>query len=161
MKTKVHHSLQEKIMRLIYLAVALAILVPHLASAQSVSQKAAIEQEIRRLDLEHADAILRGDLPALDKLWTTDFKVNNPFNEVDKADRIRTGAMTYSSFIREPETVLVHGDTVIVMGREIVVPKGNSPDAGKTINRRYTNIWMKRDSKWRLVARHASVICGK
>src|SRR5829696_4240628 len=102
-------------MRLIYLAVALAILVPHLASAQSVSQKAAIEQEIRRLDLEHADAILRGDLPALDKLWTTDFKVNNPFNEVDKADRIRTGAVTYSSFLRVPESVLVHGDTVIVM----------------------------------------------
>jgi len=146
-------------MRVIYLAVVLAILVPQLASAQNASQKAAIEQEVRKLDVVHADAILRGDLPALDKLWTKDFKVNNPFNEVDKADRIRTGAMTYSSFIREPESVLVHGDTVIVMGREIVVPKGNSPDAGKTINRRYTNIWMKRSGKWRLVARQASVIC--
>ena len=146
-------------MHVIYLAVVLAILVPQLASAQNASQKAAIEQEVRKLDVVHADAILRGDLPALDKLWTKDFKVNNPFNEVDKADRIRTGAMTYSSFIREPESVLVHGDTVIVMGREIVVPKGNSPDAGKTINRRYTNIWMKRSGKWRLVARQASVIC--
>ena len=148
-------------MRLIYLAVVLAVLVSGSASAQSVKQKAMIEQEIRRLDLAHADAILRGDLPALDKLWTTDFKVNNPFNQVDQADRIRTGAVTYSSFLREPETVLIHGDTVIVMGHEIVVPKGNSPDAGKTINRRYTNIWMKRSGKWRLVARHASVICEK
>ena len=130
-----------------------------MCSAQSAKQKAAIEQEIRRLDLAHADAILRGDLAALDKLWTEDFKVNNPFNQIDRADRIRTGAVTYSSFTREPETVLVHGDTVIVMGREIVVPKGNSPDAGKTINRRYTNIWMKRSGKWRLIARHASVIC--
>jgi ketosteroid isomerase-like protein len=148
-------------MRLILLTVAMTLLVPGLVSAQSVKQKAAIEQEIRRLDLEHADAVLRGDLAALDKLWTRDFKVNNPFNEIDKADRIRTGAVTYSSFIREPESVLIHGDTVIVMGREIVVPKGNSPDAGKTINRRYTNIWMKRNSKWRLVARQASVICQK
>ena len=56
---------------------------------------------------------------------------------------------------------MVHGDTVIVMGHETVVPKGNSPDAGKTIHRRYTNIWMKRDGRWRLVARHASVICPK
>jgi ketosteroid isomerase-like protein len=150
-----------KLMRLILLTVAMTLLVPGLVSAQSVKQKAAIEQEIRRLDLEHADAVLRGDLAALDKLWTRDFKVNNPFNEIDKADRIRTGAVTYSSFIREPESVLIHGDTVIVMGREIVVPKGNSPDAGKTINRRYTNIWMKRNSKWRLVARQASVICQK
>lgn len=148
-------------MYMLYLAVVVTVLVPGLGSAQSVKQQAAIEQEIKRLDLAHADAILRGDLAALDKLWTEDFKVNNPFNQIDRADRIRTGAVTYSSFIREPETVLVHGDTVIVMGREIVVPKGDSPDAGKTINRRYTNIWMKRSGKWRLVARHASVICEK
>ena len=146
-------------MRLIYLVVVFAIFVPGSASAQSAKQKVKIEQEIRRLDLAHADAVLRGDFAALDKLWTEDFKVNNPFNQIDRADRIRTGAVTYSSFTREPETVLIHGDTIIVMGREIVVPKGNSPDSGKTINRRYTNIWMKRSDHWRLVARHASVIC--
>ena len=143
------------------LLIAIAIISTGSASGQSAKQDAAVEQEIRKLDLAHADAILRNDLPALDKLWTEDFKVNNPFNEIDKADRIRTGAVTYASFVREPESVLVHGDTVIVMGRETVVPKGNSPDAGKTINRRYTNIWMKREGKWRLVARHASVICQK
>jgi ketosteroid isomerase-like protein len=130
-------------------------------SAQSAKQKSLIEKEIRRLDLVHADAILRGDLPALDKLWTKDFVVNNPFNEVDKANRIRNGAVTYSSFIREPESVVIHGETAIVMGREEVVPKGSSPDAGKTIHRRYTNIWMKRQGRWRLIARQASVICQK
>jgi len=81
-------------MRLIYLAVLLAVFLPGSASAQSAKQKAKIEQEIRKLDLAHADAILRADLPALDKLWTEDFKVNNPFNQVDRADRIRTGAVT-------------------------------------------------------------------
>jgi ketosteroid isomerase-like protein len=148
-------------MRLILLTVALIALVPASAVAQSAKRKAAIEPEIRRLDVAHAAAVLRGNLAALDKLWTKDFKVNNPFNEIDKADRIRTGAVTYSSFVRVPESVLIHGDTVIVMGREEVVPKSNSPDAGKTINRRYTNIWMKRRGKWRLVARQASVICPK
>ena len=148
-------------MRLVLIAVALTALAPGLAAAQGAKQKAAIEQEVRRLDLAHADAVLRGDLAAMDKLWTKDFKVNNPFNEIDKADRIRTGAVTYSSFVREAESVLVHGDTVIVMGRETVVPKGDSPDAGQTINRRYTNIWMRREGRWRLVARHASVICQK
>ena len=147
-------------MRLILLAV-LTILTPALVSAQTEKQKLVIENEIRKLDLAHADAVLRGDLAAMDKIWTKDFKVNNPFNEVDKADRIRTGAVTYSSFVRVAESVQVHGDTVIVMGHEEVVPKGNSPDAGKTISRRYTNIFMKRSGKWRLIARHASVICQK
>lgn len=146
-------------MRLILLLATLTLLMPGLVLAQSAKQKALLEQEIRRLDIAHAEAILRGDLAALDKLWTTDFKVNNPFNEIDKADRIRTGVVSYSSFVREPESILIHGNTIIVMGRETAVPKGSSPDAGKTINRRYTNIWMKRQGKWRLVARHASVIC--
>ena len=146
-------------MRWIHLAVVLAVFVPGSAAAQSAKQKAKIEQEIIRLDLAHANAVLRGDFAALDKLWTEDFKVNNPFNQIDRADRIRTGAVTYSSFIRVPETVLIHANTIIVMGRETVVPKGDSPDSGKTINRRYTNIWMKRSGNWRLVARHASVIC--
>lgn len=148
-------------MRLILFVITVILLSSALVSAQSPQQKAAIEKEIRSLDLAHADAVLRGDSAALDKLWTEDFRVNNPFNEVDKADRIRSGAVTYSSFVREPEAVLIHGNTVIVMGRETVVPKGTSPDAGQTIKRRYTNIWMKRQGKWRLVARHASVICTK
>lgn len=146
-------------MRLILFAAIVALVVTVAASAQSAKQKALIEQEIRTLDAAHADAVLRGDLAAMDKIWTKDFKVNNPFNEVDQADRIRTGAVTYSSFVRVAESVLIHQNTVIVMGRETVVPKGDSPNAGKTINRRYTNIWMKRNGKWRLIARHASVIC--
>lgn len=148
-------------MRSILVAAAMIGLTTSLVLGHSAKQNDSIEQEIRKLELAHADAVLRGDLAALDKIWTKDFKVNNPFNEIDKADRIRTGAVTYSSFVREVESVQVHGNTVIVMGRETVVPKGNSPDAGNTINRRYTNIWMKRDGKWRLIARHASVICQK
>jgi ketosteroid isomerase-like protein len=146
-------------MKLILLTTVVIFTLTGAVSGQNATQKAAIEQEIRKLDAAHADAVLRGDLAAMDKIWTTDFKVNNPFNEVDKADRIRTGAMTYSSFVREPESFQIYKDTVIVMGRERVVPKGSSPGAGKTINRRYTNIWMKRKGAWRLVARHASVIC--
>jgi hypothetical protein len=53
----------------------------------------------------------------------------------------------YSSFVREIESVQVHGDTAIVMGQETVAPKDSSPDAGKTIHRRSTNIWMKRKGK--------------
>jgi len=120
-----------------------------------------VELEIKKLDVEHADAVLRGDLAAMDKYWTEDFIVNNPFNEVDKADRIRDGRVSYASFVRESEAIKVHGNTAIVMGKETVVPKGKSPQAGQTLYRRYTNIWMKRDGQWRLVARHASVICDK
>ena len=44
-------------MRLILLAVALTISITGLVSGQNAKQKAAIEQEIRRLDVAHADAV--------------------------------------------------------------------------------------------------------
>ena len=127
--------------------------------AQNERKKHDIEIKIKELDSLHAAAVLSGDLKEMDKYWTEDFMVTNPFNEIDKADRIRNGAVSYGSFQRISEAIKVHGKTAIVMGKEIVVPKGKSPDAGKTINRRYTNIWMKRNGEWRLVARQASVIC--
>jgi hypothetical protein len=47
------------------------------------------------------------------------------------------------------------------MGAEKVVPSGQSPDAGNTIHRRFTNVWMNEKGRWLLVARQASVICSK
>lgn len=70
------------------------------------------------------------------------------------------GTMTYASFQRICEATQIHENTAVLMGREIVVSKGNSPGRGKTINRRCTNIWIKLKGQWRLVARHASVICS-
>jgi len=121
----------------------------------------ALEQEIRTLEQAQVDALLRNDIAAIKRNWATDYVVNNPRNEVVEASkgRIASGARTYSSFIREIERVLIHENTVIVMGQETVVPSGTAPDAGKTIIRRFTNIWMKRDGKWLLTARQATVIC--
>ena len=121
----------------------------------------ALEQEIRALEQAQVDSLLRNDIAAMKRNWATDFVVNNPRNEVVEASkgRIASGTRTYSSFIREVERVLVHGNIVIVMGQEIVVPNGTALDTGKTIIRRFTNIWMKRDGKWLLTARQATVIC--
>jgi ketosteroid isomerase-like protein len=131
-----------------------------IVSAQDVHEKKVIEIEVRKLDSLHATAVLSGDLNEMDKYWTEDFMVTNPFNEIDKADRIRNGTVTYASFQRICEAVQIHENVAILMGKEIVVPKGKSPDSGKIINRRYTNIWMKINGHWKLVARHASVICS-
>lgn len=149
-------------MKFILFAMVVSLTVAGSVLGQSVKQNSALEQTIRKLEQEEIDALLRGDLAAVQAHWAEDYTVNNPFNQVVKASRgpIRAGTLTYSSFVREIESVLIHGNTVIVMGRETVVPKDSSPDAGKTIRRRYTNVWMKEKGKWLLTARHASVICS-
>ena len=151
-------------MKLILLAAAITVLVTASASGQGVKGNNALEQEIRRLDLAEADATQRSDFAALNKLLAEDFTVNSPRNQIVNGREelfavIRNGITNYSSFVRGPETVLIHGDTAVVMGSETIKPTGNAPGAGQTVRRRYTNVWMKRDGKWLLTARQASVIC--
>ena len=47
---------------------------------------------------------------------------------------------------------------VLLMGLETVKAKGKAPFAGQTVRRRFTNIWMKREGRWQLTARQATII---
>lgn len=143
------------------LLVVAAILASPVAKAQDAAARAALEDEIRQLDLAHADAIFHGDLQALDRLMDDDVTVNHPTNRIVKEkqellDLITQGVIRYTSFERRPETFLFFDNTVVVMGGETVVPAAGAPDAGKTLQRRYTDVWMLRDGKWRLTVRHAN-----
>ncbi|HEX8368151.1 MAG TPA: nuclear transport factor 2 family protein [Pyrinomonadaceae bacterium] len=147
--------------------VAFLILCPTLVLAQASKRpKDTLEQKIRKLDAAQTEAILRKDFQALDELCAEDFTVNNPRGDITKGNEavkelVRSGVINYASFVREIESVLIHEKTIIVMGRETLVPNENSPQAGQTVHRRYTNIWMKRNGKWLLTARHASLIPEK
>ena len=121
------------------------------------------EVQIRELEQKEHQAILKGDTAALHIIWAPTFMVNAPFNRVTMSskeviDLVKAGVIRYSSFTRNIEQVLIKGDVVITMGSETVVPVGDMPKAGQTINRRYTNIWIKERGNWRLVARHANEI---
>jgi len=140
-----------------------------LASSVAVARDPAfsrdLESEIRQLDLAHADAIFLGDAQALDVLMDDDVTVNHPTNRIVKEkkqllDLIGKGVIRYTSFERRPETFLFFKDMVVVMGGETVVPASGAPNAGETLTRRYTNVWMLRDGKWRLTVRHANNVCG-
>ena len=52
--------------------------------------------------------------------------------------------------------VTTHGDTAIANYRFIVKIKGSNID----VQRRYrtTNVWMRRDGRWQIVAAHAAFV---
>jgi hypothetical protein len=130
--------------------------------SQRVADDLAIENEIRKLENDQIEYLLKGQVQLMEKHWAPGYTVNNPFNEIVDARHgpIRTEKLTYSKFDRDIQKVIVRGSTVIVMGNETVVPKGSSRDAGRTIHRRFTDIWMILDGKWLMVARHANEICS-
>ena len=131
-------------------------------AAHGADNWSAAEQEILRLDASEADAVLRADFALIDSLWGGDFIVNNPSNSVGpgRTGAVRTGVVRYASFQRVAEFVSVRGDVAIVMGHEVVVPKAPAANAGRTLHRRYTNVWMKSAQGWQLAARHANLVPG-
>ncbi len=127
------------------------------------AQHSTSETEIKNLELEEVQAVLNKDTIALKKLWDKDFVVNNPENKIvlaklNSVDRPVVQKQK-TSFTREVEKIVFNGDIAISMGREIVVSMGDTPKSEQTIERRYTNIWMKKEGFWKLIARHANKVC--
>jgi hypothetical protein len=120
------------------------------------------EAEVRATELVEAQALLQKDTAALRRIWSPGFMVNAPLNMVfigGQVELVIAGIISYSSFIRNVEHVMVLKDVVVTMGSETVIPAGIDPMAGQTVHRRYTNIWNKEKGIWVLVARHANNIC--
>lgn len=125
-----------------------------------------IEAEIRALEQAGAKAILNGDINTLKENWAPEFLVNTPRNEVTGTrDSIlliqKAGMIDYSTYEKVIERMQFQKNLVITMGHETLVSKNDTPAAraGQIYKRRFTNIWMNKNGKWQLIARHASIIC--
>ncbi len=126
---------------------------------------------LHSLDDQERAAALNRDVPALERLWSDQFVVNAPNNQVVVGRQqnldlfVRGGVINFSSFERTIEFMRVDGDFGVIMGLETVVPRTDVPSAGlvagQVIRRRFTNIWKKEGDMWRLYWRHANVITSR
>lgn len=129
------------------------------------AQNEDIEKAIRVLEQVEVKAILEKDSATLLKLWDKNYTVNSPDNVIYVAGKTTLDRPVLkrarTSFTREVELVTVKGNFAFTMGSETVVPAGDQPAAGQTVRRRFTNIWEKQEGAWKLVGRHANVICNQ
>ena len=121
------------------------------------------EDVIRQLEEKERQAVLGQDIAELERLWAEEFIVNNPQNQISPSREavlalVRRGLIRYAAFERRIESIRLSGDIAIVMGAETVEPVGDTPRAGRTVERRFTNIWRKQDGTWQMIARHANVV---
>ena len=139
------------------LLVALVVLISNFSLAQQSD-----EVIIRQLENAEREAILKGDSTVLLQLMSPQIVVQNPENAIvgftKIMDRVKAGKINYSSFERNIENIAFVNNIAIVMGLEILIPQGTSQNAGKTVKRRFTNIWMKQKDVWKLTARQATII---
>ena len=129
-------------------------------AAQTAAQR--IERDVRRASDDEVRALLVNDVKALTQLWSDDFVVTNPLNQLVHKQQvlalITSDTLAFTAYDRQIEYVHVYGSVVVVAGNESVVWAGRIPTAGKRTPLRFTAVWMKRGGRRREVARHANVV---
>ena len=133
------------------------------AIINNVFAQDAREAEIRRLEDLERESVLKTDSTILfDKIWSPKMVVNTPANVVGTVEGtkqlLRNGGLKYLSFERNIEKITFNDDLAIVMGGEVIKPQGTQPNAGKTVSRRFTNVWKFSNNSWSIIARQATII---
>ena len=146
-----------------------AVILASSATAQSPSiAHTADERAVLAADARQRDAVANIDLKTIAAISHRNLRVNAPNNRVlTREDLIRmvgSGEIRNEMFERVPETVVVTGNIGVVMGHETVFPGAASEQARmygqRTLNRRYTNVFIRDGKIWRHLARHANIIGG-
>ena len=138
---------------------ALLIAFAGVAIAQSQDKKTEAEQEVAALNRAWADAIVRGDMGALDRLFASDMTVTNGNgavrNKAQEMDDLRPSADIKTYFFNtEDVRVRVYGSGAVVTGHAKwrINFKGKDSD----IERRYTLVFVKQEGRWQIVAQQLS-----
>ena len=147
-------------MKQIFAIVTAILAIASFAAAQTPADKQA-EQELLKLTREMIDTSLRGDKSAFER-YTADTYIETEFNGA-----VTTKAKILDNFLTPPSSmkptleiqdvqVHVYGDTAVMSSREIYRAEANGQ---KIINSsRTTDVWLRRDGRWQLVASHGSQI---
>lgn len=135
-----------------------AALTPASSAAAPI---ASVDAQIRALDETQAKAWVARDQAALERLWSPEFVIHAPSNQIltreETFKEMMTPRLEMVSLERTVERVTQFGDIAISMGVDRYVPK-NGPEAGQVHIQPYTNVWRREGDTWRKIARHANVL---
>jgi dipeptidyl aminopeptidase/acylaminoacyl peptidase/ketosteroid isomerase-like protein len=115
---------------------------------------ATAEEELKSLEREWAEAEVKGDTKFHERVLADDFTFTGPDGVL--ADKkaylapLRAGEVRYESLKFGDVAVQLHGETAVVTGR--ATAKGRVKDKDVSGEYRFTDVFVKRDGRWRCVA---------
>ena len=124
------------------------------------------EASLRAADAEQMRIIVQADAEAQQAFMHPNYMINGPSNRIMHKnvliDMLAQGKMGSDLFERVIEDVAITGNVGIVMGREVVHPTPTSElgtrHGDKVLNRRFTNVFVFEEGKWRFLARQATIV---
>jgi ketosteroid isomerase-like protein len=116
------------------------------------------EQEVRQREIRRFEAMVRGDVAALDDILADDLTYTHATGVFEtKAEfiaKLKSGQTKYESFAPEDVLVRLYGTTSVVTGvaRVKVQAKGEH----LSFQLRFTDVYVKKGDRWQMVAWHAT-----
>jgi ketosteroid isomerase-like protein len=140
---------------------ALALLSLWVLPASAKSDRAADRQEITAGETAWGAAFVTGDVATVQRLLTPDFMgVTDSGRAYDKASILKEVAKVTPGGADQtgPLTIVFHGDTAIVQGRE---RETDPPPSRKVTPIIFTDTWMRIGGSWRIVAAQDTVAASR
>jgi ketosteroid isomerase-like protein len=141
----------------------LSIAASPLALNQKADKKASdavVRESIVRLNREWNEALVRRDVASLDRVLNDDFVFTGPTGRLqDKTQYIKSiqsSDRSFASFDTVNLEMRIYGHATVVTGR--AVAKILYKNEERINHYRYTDVWIKRQTQWRAVARQATPI---
>jgi ketosteroid isomerase-like protein len=119
-----------------------------------------VEKEILKLESERDQAMIKGDIATLDRIFADDYfwvSVNGTIHvKAERLADLRSGAVKYESFKQDNYRLHTYPDTVVMIGR------ATSPvQYHERVNsnpRQFTNVYVKQNGRWQLVVHQSTPI---
>jgi ketosteroid isomerase-like protein len=116
------------------------------------------EQVIKQLMQEWADALVKGDQAAIDRITSADWMLTDPqgmlISKAQSDAHRKSGTVKFESFKLDELKVRVYGDTAVVHG----LATRKSSYQGKDTSGQYrsTDVFIKSNGGWQAIAAHVT-----
>jgi ketosteroid isomerase-like protein len=128
--------------------VAVLFLVPSPVRAQGDKEKKVAE--IKKVDRELTESLIKGDAAALEKLLAKGYLVVDPVGSVwgrkKTLESIKDKTITFSSITDSDVKVRLHGDAAVITGISHIKGKTKTHDIDGDY--RWTRVWVQEGGNW-------------
>jgi ketosteroid isomerase-like protein len=127
------------------------------------SAAAATEQEVRQMEEQRFEAMMKGDVATLDKLLADELTYTHASAQVDTKEKylapLKSGEIKIHKFDRSDIKVHVYGDAATITGEALVEVTVKGED--RKVHLRYADVWVKGNKGWQMVVWEATLIPEK
>ena len=117
----------------------------------------AVAHELVELSHDLARAVSEHDVDALEQMLAEEFTLQGAAGQLDREEFLAAAAGPYAieTFAYEEIDPEIYGNTAVLVSRYSQVAQLGGRDLSHRMN--VTDIWTRRDGRWQIVRRHATL----